>query len=452
MQKNIKHIVSHVGHVIDLWLPLKIKYDKVPGLSVGIVYQGKILYANNFGYADASKKKKPYISTLYHIASISKTFTALAILQLVDEGRLRLDDKVAQYVGWLNAKSGEKDAHNITIRQLLSHTSGLFRDGGTPHWETGNFPKDLRKTFSSSSLTLENSTGFKYTNYGFSILGIVIEKVSGMSYEKYIQTHILQPLHMNKTAADYSSSLKNIATGYGREIPDQKRQVFPHYKTNAYAPATGFLSNIQDLARYLSVFVLGGKENILSREFKKEMMRLQERTEDGEEYGLGLILARVGKRKLVGHSGGFNGFSSQILVDPQSGIGVVVLENSLRGSASALGRGILEMIFDALDHPENFQGKLPHYGQYEGTYRHVWGDFVVAQWGRKLLEFSPQNSSPTQYNVVLAPTKKVHEFIMKGESAFDNKEETTAFSKFTGGKANVFLMGSTPARRVKIKD
>ncbi len=451
MKKEYIKIIKETGHVIDFWLPLKIKYDKTPGLSMGIVYGGKLVYERSFGYADTKKKKKANKSTLYHIASISKTFTAVAIMQLVEEGKLHLDDKVIDYLPWFKGGEKNKNAKNITIRQILSHTAGLFRDGDSPHWETGNFPKDLKRSFGLSSLVFENATRFKYTNYGFSIMGLVIEKVSGMKYGDYITKKILKSLKMDTSAPDYLSTLSNVATGYGREIPDQKRKIFRHFKTNSYAPATGFLSNVVDLAKYLAALAFDGKEKLLNRESKKEIMRPHEKTGGDEEYGLGLGVFHIGKRKIIEHGGGFNGFITQILLDPMTGIGVIVLTNSLSSSASGIARGTLNAIFNGIDNPQKHHGKLPDYKKYEGIYRNSWGDDVIVRFGKDLLNFAPRTNFPVKFATILKKGKISDHFTMKTENVFDSPGEEAVFKNFRSQKAQTFLAGSMPAKRISIK-
>ena len=451
MDKNNQNVIKNVGHLVDLWLPAKIKYGKIPGLSIGIVYEGKLIYSNGFGYTDLDKKEKVDENTLYHIASISKTFTSVAIMQLVDEGKLRLDDKVAEYLDWFKGKNKNKDSKNITLRQVLSHTSGLFRDGDTSHWETGNFPEDLSASFSPESLTLENATGFKYTNYGFSLLGLVIKKVTGLTYDEYVEEHILKPLKMDSTSSDFKDSLKNLATGHGREIPDEERKTFDHYKTNAYAPATGFVSNVSDLARYLDALTFKSKTKILTREAKKEIMRPHEKTEGDDEYGLGLDITWEGKKKIIGHSGGFNGFITQVLVDPESGIGVIALSNTLDSSAPGIARGILKLILNELGSSDH-KGKIPSLKKYEGLYRNVWGDTLVVQLGKKLLTFGVRVNWPLKFATILEPIKnKKDQFVMKDKSVFDARDEIGVFDQFKSGKAQRFNSGSMPSKRVSLK-
>ena len=127
MKNTIPETIKQIGHIIDLWIPMKIKYDETPGISIAIAHKGKILFAKGFGFADIASRRKADEKTLYHIASHSKMFTAMALMKLVEEGKIKLDDHVADYIDWFKAKAKNKNAANITIRQLLSHTSGIFR-------------------------------------------------------------------------------------------------------------------------------------------------------------------------------------------------------------------------------------------------------------------------------------------------------------------------------------
>lgn len=451
MKKDIKEAIENTGHLLDLWLPLKIKYNKTPGMSVGIVHDGKLAYANGFGVVDVVTKEKVDQQTLYQLASISKTFTSIAILQLVERELLRLDDKVVIYVPWFNVKSKNSNAANVTIRQLLSHTSGIFRDGDTSHWETGEFPSDLQSSFCSRSLILENALNYKYSNYGFAVLGLVIEAVSGMSYAGYIRTHILDPLEMGSTHTDYTEHLLGLATGYGREIPDEERKVFEHQKTNAYAPAAGFISNTEDLAKFLTALALDYKSKnlVLDRESKKELMRSHEKTEEGDEYGLGIDLHRIMDRKIVGHSGGFNGFFTQVGVDNQ-GLGVILLSNGFGSQTFPLMRGIFEAMYTYIDRKRDFSGKKIKLEPYEGIYRNVWGDEVMARFGNSLIGFAPQTTAPLRSKMTLLPTKVPHQFTMKMSGVFDSYNEKATFTDLRDEKFHTVLYGANPARRITI--
>lgn len=449
MKDNTAEAIKQVVRVPDFWIPLKIQYDRMPGVSVGIVYKGKLVYQRGFGFSDLEKKKRTTEATRYHIASHSKMFTAVAIMQLAEKGKLRLDDKVASHIDWFKAKNKNADAANITIRQLLSHTSGIFRDGDTGHWETGNFPKDLKSSFSSESLRFENLTSFKYANYGYALLGEIIQNVSGMSYEEYEKKNILRPLGMSHTAPDYKNGMPGVAIGYGRNIPGETRRRFAPYATHIYAPATGFISNVIDLAKFIHSFSLDNDRGVLSRESKKEMMHPYEKTMEGDEYGLGLEIGYIKGRKIVGHGGGFNGYITRTMWDPKNDIGVIVLSNSLDSSAAVIAEGVFETIYGFLDQrAEYMHYRKVQYSKYEGIYRTIWGDMVVSRFGNALIEFSPRTESPLKWNSILVPERVTHHFSVKSKNVFGDINEPAEFADFKKGKAQKLLISGTPSRRV----
>ncbi len=449
MKKQFLKAIKEIGHVIDIWLPLKIQYDEIPGLSVGIVYKGKLLYKNGFGYADLKSKRKTNENTLYRIASISKMFTATAILQLVEKELLRLDDKVSVYLPWFKGKTKTGDISNITVRQLLSHTSGMFRDGDTPHWDTGNFPSDIKKSFSSKSLIQENLTAFKYSNYGYGVLGQLVKVITGEKCEEYVKKHILRPLGMSRSLPDYKKGAKELATGYGRIMPGAKRKIFNHLPARAYAPAGGVISNVNDLAKFISALSLvDNKKKLLGREFKKEMMHPREKTGGNDEYGLGIGIYKIAGRKVVGHSGGYPGFITQVIFDPVHEIGVIVLSNSLASPASSIAFGLLESIYDIVDNfPSYASGKKISFSVYEGIYRNEWADNVVVRVGNTLLNFWLATYSPLKNKAVFKPLGK-HRFVIKESNVFSSYGEIASFENFKNGKSQKLIRGASPSRRV----
>ena len=140
---KLNSAIKYAARIVDLWIPQKIQYDEVPGMSVGIFRKGKLLYQKGFGYADMKRRKKMRADDLYRVASMSKMFTAVAILQLQERGKLKLTDPVSKYLPWFMGKNKTGNLRTITIRHVLSHTSGLFRDGEKPYWYNHKFPKRL---------------------------------------------------------------------------------------------------------------------------------------------------------------------------------------------------------------------------------------------------------------------------------------------------------------------
>lgn len=200
MDKDYLKAIKYAIKIFDAWLPWKIQYDRVPGLAVGIVHNGKLIYQKGFGYADVELKIPMTPKTCFRIASISKTFTAVAIMQLVEQRKINLDDRIERYLPWFKVKTKNSDSSNITIRQVLSHTGGVFRDGNTPHWENDKFPNlaGLKKSISNKSIVFENLTRFKYSNFGFALLGEIIKKATGLNYDDYVTKHIIKKLGMER--------------------------------------------------------------------------------------------------------------------------------------------------------------------------------------------------------------------------------------------------------------
>lgn len=452
MARDLRGVLRDVGRLLDLWLPLRIAYARVPGLSVGIVHEGELVYAKGFGFADLASRTPATPDTCYRIASISKTFTSVAIMQLVEEGRLALDDRIATHLRWFRP-SGESDSA-ITIRQLLSHSAGVFRDSTTPHWETDEFPNvaGLRRSARAKASVVENLTQFKYSNFGFAVLGEVIKKASGSSYRTYMKDEILAPLGLERTEPDLTAASKDwLATGYSRPIPEVvERESFVHAPARAYASATGFLSNVRDLARYLAALALGD-ETLLSRESKKEMFRPHFETgEPGGAYALGFGVGKVGKRTVVGHGGGYPGFITSVGLDPSQGLGVIVLTNCNDSPAGMIELGIFETIDRLIGDAESFKAKdsASALRPYEGSYRSRWADICVVRVGSTLVGFSPNTDSPLKFASILRRKGK-RSFVLQSENNFGSPGEPVRFTVPADSRvATRMVWGANPFERI----
>ena len=185
--------------------------------------QDKIIFNRGYGYSNLSGNKKATDKTLYRIASISKLFTAISVMQLVEAEKIKLDDSVTKYLSWLKSKD------KITLRQLLTHSSGINRDGNTPHWINDEFPEieKIKKHVTEGAITYAPIEKFKYSNLSYTLLGKVIENVSGMSYKDYVKKNILQKIGLEDTYVDIEDKAEEkLATGYGRDLPGFDRDKF----------------------------------------------------------------------------------------------------------------------------------------------------------------------------------------------------------------------------------
>ncbi|MHA2185925.1 MAG: serine hydrolase domain-containing protein, partial [Promethearchaeota archaeon] len=193
-----KELIQSSLHLIDSWLDYQVYIKEIPGLAVGIAVEDELIFKKEYGYANLEKREKLTDQHLFRIASHSKLFTATAIMMLYHEGKLSIDDKVSKYIPWIRS-TNNKQLEHIRIQHLLTHSSGITRDGNTTHWFNNKFPtlEEIKSQFHEKFTFYEPSEIIKYSNFGYTLLGQIIEKVSGQSYSDFIQKRILSPLGMD---------------------------------------------------------------------------------------------------------------------------------------------------------------------------------------------------------------------------------------------------------------
>ncbi|MBD3290867.1 serine hydrolase, partial [candidate division KSB1 bacterium] len=212
--------------LLETWINAQMEYKGLPGLSIGIVYDQDLIWKKGFGYRDLEEKLPVKPSTIFRIASITKLFTSTAIMQLRDAGKLRLDDPVSDFLDWFEFKQRFPEAPGITIRHLLTHTSGIPREADYPYWTDHKFPtlEQIIEKMPQQETIYPSETKWKYSNLGMAILGEVVARVSGIPYEEYIHENILEPLEMTSTSVNLSPEhKKRLAVGYSRRMEDCSR-------------------------------------------------------------------------------------------------------------------------------------------------------------------------------------------------------------------------------------
>ena len=439
--KNYSESITYTGAILDVWLPRRILYSQIPGLAVGIVYRGTLVYAKGFGYADVARGKKVTAQTCFRIASISKTFTAIAIAQLADTKKLRLGDRIGTHLSWVKGPLAK-----VTIKELLAHTSGTLRDGEESPWTSNMFPRlpTLKKWAARPLILSSYKNRFKYSNFGYALLGQVIENVSGLPYEDYVRENVLRKAGMPHTCVDFTPrSRKGLAIGYSRPFPEEKQRALGHISTNAFAAATGFLSNVTDLSNYLSAIV---RKKLLSDRSWRGMARpLSQPRSDPKEghYGLGLRIWNIAGHAAVGHTGSFAGFITAIALDPKSELGVIVLANSSDAPAGQISREILKMIctLQRIRRPYG-KKKLRNAPRYAGTYRNQWEDKSIASLGNCLIAFDPERDSPLDDMAILSE-KRPGVFLINTDDGFNSPGEEASF------KGGGLRWGSKFCKRVR---
>ncbi|MDI3289483.1 serine hydrolase domain-containing protein [Polyangium sp. 15x6] len=334
---------------IERYVADEVSRRGLPGVAVGIVIDGELVYAKGFGVTDVETKAPVDKDSVFRIASVTKSFTAMAILQLRDEGKLSLDDPAAKYVPELaGLRYPTRDAAPITLRQLLGHGAGFPEDNPWGDRQLGiseaEFSKMMREGFPFST---SPGSRFEYSNTGFAILGRVITNVSGMDYADYLRARILSPLGMNRTVLDERMvEKKHLARGYRKEGDTLVPEVnLPH---GAYGAMGGLYSSLADMARYVAYHLAAWpprderEAGPVRRSTLREMHEIGRATgvwaspglgdeppsvrATGYTFGLGTF-ATCEFARGVSHTGGLPGYGSVIQFLPDYGVGVIAMSN-----------------------------------------------------------------------------------------------------------------------------
>jgi CubicO group peptidase (beta-lactamase class C family) len=385
--------------LIDRWLAYQVYKHEQPGLSVGIALGADTLFSRAYGLAELDPARPLSSSTLFRIASHSKLFTAMCIMRLRQQERLGLDDPVSRHLTWFHSEH-DPELQHLTLRHLLTHSSGLLRDGRNLHWSGEDlFPdrEHLIAEIKGSATIYESNRMWKYSNIAFAVLGQVIEAVSGLDFHQAARELCLEPLGLNSTYSSFQKKLRDLhAVGYSPRYPNEARQALPHYSARAMDAAAGFSSNVPDLIRFYQA-QLPGDERFLPDRDKREMQRVQF-VDNNHRTGLGFDIATIGQRTMVGHSGGYPGFLTYSLFDPSDGLILVVLTNAADGRTKSWLKGIAGLLDYAIEHASSFQAEpeshVPPPMKLSGTYRSVWGDEIFCEVAGRLLRIDANSDAP----------------------------------------------------------
>ncbi|MBY0488837.1 MAG: beta-lactamase family protein [Gemmatimonadaceae bacterium] len=322
--------------------------SRVPGIAYGVVVDGQLLHVAAVGLREVPSKAPVDTSTVFRIASMTKSFTALAILQLRDAGELSLDDPAEKYVPQMKALAyPTTDAPRITIRHLLSHSAGFPEDNPWGDQQLARTDAELSAMI-AKGIPFSNVPGisYEYSNFGFAILGRIVVNVSGMPYARYVRDKILLPLGMTSTTME-ARSVPAARLAHGYRLQDGQWLEEPALPDGSFGAMGGMLTSSADLSRWVGLMLSawpprdGAESPVLKRSSLREMQLVARfsggtaarnangelaHTSGGYAYGL-----RVSQNCLfnhiVAHSGGLPGFGSQMRWLPEYGVGIVALGN-----------------------------------------------------------------------------------------------------------------------------
>ncbi len=345
--------------------------NHVPGLVYAIVAEGQVIHTAAFGYSDVERKIAADSNSVFRIASMTKSFAGMAILMLRDKGKLQLDDPVRKYVPEIDSVTSlTDDTAPITIRQLLTHTAGFPQDDPWADRQLDITDKAFTD-FLEKDVSLSNPPGIKYeySNLGYTLLGTIINRVSGQHYETYIQENILDPLGMTSTYWEYTKLPdRRLAKGYRWANNHWQPQEILH--SGAYGMMGGLLTSIHDFVKYMQLHMSawparsGGDTMLLKRSSLREMhfpgsminLNTGFKTPDGHvcarasSYNFGLSWARDCKGIIqVSHTGGLPGYGSNWMFLPEYNLGVAAFTNHTYKGPALLNIQVLNTLLAATD-------------------------------------------------------------------------------------------------------
>jgi CubicO group peptidase (beta-lactamase class C family) len=325
--------------------------DGVGSISAGVVVGEDVVWANGFGWADIEEHIPADAETIYRTGSISKSFTAVLMMQMVEKGYFKLDDAVEKYFPEIdNLADRPEGAEPVTFRHLASHTSGLSREpnlkgaasGPISQWED----KILTSIPKTSYLRLPEEK-YSYSNIGFGILGLAVSRAAGKPFMDLVQEHIFSPLGMTRSFFILTGDhVPHLAMGYVKRRDGTVNSEFPakeHAGRGYKVPNGGIYSTVGDLAKFVAAMTGSLSSTIFSEETRIEILKRQT-PEAGGGYGLGFsIRTDEDGFTSVGHGGSVAGYNAGMVFHPEAKIGVVIFRNYNRGKTN-LGLSIRDLL------------------------------------------------------------------------------------------------------------
>ena len=344
----------------------KIASFRIPGLALGIIRDQELTWFGGFGAADLDSGRKPDQNSIARVASVTKTFTMTAIMQLRNKGLLSLEDPLIQHIPEFASACAQVDTvEGVTLRRLLTHRSGLVTEPPTDGWASLNFPslQEILNKLPDTGIVIAHDSAFKYSNLAFALLGEVVHRLSDVPCTEYILANIIAPLGLESTVFDLTAELRpHFFVGYNPTPYQDRPERAPYAHLNGLSAAGQLHSTVNDLAKWISFQFRAENApqecnpdtnsrdaEVLNGRTLAEIQRPQYVEAD---WSAGQCLAwratRIGNRVYHNHGGGIHGFGTQVWFNVPSRTGVVVLINMWPPHGGLeLASEVLEMILDA---------------------------------------------------------------------------------------------------------
>ena len=452
-EKNYKEAYD----LIEVWLEAQKDFERLPSLTAAIVKDQDVLWSGAFGKSNIENNVDAKTNTLCSICSISKLFTSVAIMKLYDEGKLRLDDKLSDVLPWFNLNQQFSDSGPITIRSLLTHSSGLPRQSDVPYWSGPDFLfptlEEMKKVMLSQETLYPASYNYQYSNLALSLLGEVVAEVSGMAYEDYVVTYILNPLQLKETRPTMPKDLygKDLAIGYSALDRTLNREKVPLFDAKGITPAAGYSSNVLDLARFASwQFRLRESKDteILKPSTLKNMHNVHWTDPDFEvTWGLGFSVYKGSDgSKWVGHGGSCPGYRSTLQLNLKSKMAYAVMINAGGTNPSKYLRAIHSIMLKT--ETKSKEESKVNLEDYTGFYSaQPWGsERYIGTWNGKLVGLSLPSDNPGR---AMTFYKHIEGDTFKRIKDNDELAETSIFERDKTGKISRVKTHQNYANKMK---
>lgn len=437
-----------------------VKEHRLAGASVGVVHGDELVWSAGVGHADRAARREPNPATLYRIASITKTFTATAIVQLRDQGKLHLDDPAVAHLPELSAADAPfGPIEGVTIRRMLSHESGLASEPPGTDWATHSYEASPQRNLERAgelATRIPANRQWKYSNLAYQLLGEIVARVSGRPCAEHVREEILEPLGMDATGFEPlpSALAERAATPYDARFLSDELE--PSRPFSAIGAEGGLWSCVDDLARWVSFQLRDGEDprrgpRVLSRQSLVEMQaaRYLQDPEWTTAWGIGWYAVRRGDVIWVQHSGALPGFSSNVCFDPKRRVGAIALLNG-NDDAAELAMDLATIARDAVvtSAPEiEIPPAMPAaYAPLLGLYlgREL-GAIVRVEWRDGKLTMLI--TTDPAWTPTLAPTEEADAFVV--EPGFRESGETVRFNRNADGRVVSVFTGDETVLRLE---
>ncbi|WP_312108478.1 serine hydrolase domain-containing protein [Brevibacillus reuszeri] len=378
----------------------RMEEEKIPGIAIAVAQNGNVLYERGFGYADLHTKEPINPDTVFGCASVTKSFTVMAMLKLAEEGRLKLDDPVHLHLPEFEL-CGLKASDSVTIQHLMSHTTGL---PPLPRRTEINRLNDHLMYIASEEYELLGEPGeyFSYCNDAFLLQGAIIERLTNRLYRRFVTEKILAPLGMHRStfSLEEIAKMDNVSVPYMKNGQTGEMEAVPWPHLGNYEVGGGLRSTVKDLLRYGSVFVGGDTEqHVVGKQWLEMMWQPVHQVGRNLFYGLALdVVPDYAGVTLVSHGGSLQGVSSHFGFVPEKGLVVAVLMNATSMPAEAIWRAAvnttlgLPLEHDVSEEP-HYEATIEELQKLAGTYQSREGGSlsISIEQGTPILTFADES-------------------------------------------------------------